>query len=62
MKLPRDITGVELARALTRLGDVVSRQTGSHIRLTAQSPEEHHLNIPAHNPKTGMILHVGPKA
>ncbi len=43
MKLPRDITGVELARALTRLGYVVSRQTGSHIRSTAQSPEEQHI-------------------
>ena len=34
MKLPRDLSGQELARLLRRLGYVVSRQKGSHIRLT----------------------------
>jgi predicted RNA binding protein YcfA (HicA-like mRNA interferase family) len=34
MKLPRDITGNDLAKALVKLGYHVSRQTGSHIRLS----------------------------
>jgi predicted RNA binding protein YcfA (HicA-like mRNA interferase family) len=31
MKLPRDITGTDLAKALVALGYQVIRQTGSHI-------------------------------
>ena len=33
MKLPRDLSGPEIVRALRRLGFVVDRQRGSHIRL-----------------------------
>jgi predicted RNA binding protein YcfA (HicA-like mRNA interferase family) len=36
MKLPRDLSGEALAKALERLGYTVDRQTGSHIRLTTQ--------------------------
>lgn len=50
MKLPRDITGAELAKALDLLGYDVTRQTGSHIRLTTFEHGEHHITIPAHNP------------
>ncbi len=50
MKLPRDITGLELARALSRFGYIIQRQTGSHIRLTRSVPTEHHVTVPAHNP------------
>ena len=50
MKLPRDVSGHELARALTRFGYAVSRQTGSHIRLTSRlKGAEHHVTIPAHD-------------
>ncbi|MEK7397651.1 MAG: type II toxin-antitoxin system HicA family toxin [Candidatus Poribacteria bacterium] len=49
MKLPRDISGMELAKALARYGYVVTRQTGSHLRLTTQTGSEHHLTIPAHS-------------
>ncbi|MCY2931558.1 MAG: type II toxin-antitoxin system HicA family toxin [Planctomycetota bacterium] len=49
-RLPRDVTGAALARALGKLGYVVVRQTGSHIRLTRESPSEHHLTIPNHDP------------
>ena len=38
MKLPRGLTGAELVRNLQRLGYVVTRQTGSHIRLTCTHP------------------------
>jgi predicted RNA binding protein YcfA (HicA-like mRNA interferase family) len=50
VKLPRDLSGQELVKALERLGYEVSRQTGSHIRLTTQRNGEHHITVPAHDP------------
>ncbi len=50
MKLPRDLTGQKLAKALEKLGYAVDRQTGSHIRLTTQERGEHHVTIPNHSP------------
>ena len=50
MRLPRDLGGAELARALEKLGYRVTRQTGSHMRLTTVEGGEHHLTIPAHSP------------
>ncbi len=51
MKLPRDVSGREFARALAQFGYAVTRQTGSHIRLTSTlKGREHHLTIPAHDP------------
>jgi predicted RNA binding protein YcfA (HicA-like mRNA interferase family) len=50
MRLPRDLGGAELARALEKLGYRVARQTGSHMRLTTVEGGEHHLTIPAHSP------------
>ena len=50
MKLPRDCLGLELADKLAELGYEVSRQTGSHIRLTTQLNGEHHITIPQHAP------------
>ncbi len=50
MKLPRDIGGLELAKALARIGYAVSRQSGSHLRLTCAEPAEHHVTIPLHAP------------
>ena len=49
MKLPRDISGQEFARLLGKYGYQVTRQTGSHIRLTTRQKGEHHVTIPAHN-------------
>ena len=34
MKLPRDISGAEVVKALRRLGFEVTNQEGSHIRMT----------------------------
>jgi predicted RNA binding protein YcfA (HicA-like mRNA interferase family) len=48
MRLPRDISGRELARLLNKYGYTVTRQTGSHIRLSTQQKGEHHITIPAH--------------
>lgn len=59
MKLPRDLTGHELTRALVRLGYQVTRQAGSHIRLTSYDNGEHHLTIPAHSPvKIGTLAAI----
>lgn len=33
MRIPRDLSGSALARALESLGYAVTRQTGSHMRL-----------------------------
>ena len=49
MKLPRDLSGRELARALEIFGYVITRQTGSHLRLTTQGQSEHHVTIPDHS-------------
>ena len=56
MKLPRDLTGLQLVKNLEVLGYQVARQTGSHIRITTLQSGEHHLTVPAHNPlKTGTL-------
>ncbi len=52
MKLPRDLSGSELTKALSKLGYVIDHQTGSHIRLTTQENGEHHITIPNHSPMT----------
>jgi predicted RNA binding protein YcfA (HicA-like mRNA interferase family) len=50
LKLPRDVSGHDLARALARFGYAVTRQSGSHIRLTSNlKGVEHHMTIPAHD-------------
>ena len=59
MKLPRDISGVELVGALRVLGYTLTRQKGSHMRVTTQEGGEHHEVIPAHNPiKTGTLSSI----
>lgn len=50
MKLPRDISGSDLAKALKACGYEVTRQTGSHMRLTTTEGGEHHVTIPQHDP------------
>jgi predicted RNA binding protein YcfA (HicA-like mRNA interferase family) len=48
MKLPRDLSGAELAKGLAALGYRATRQTGSHLRLTTEEHGEHHVSVPAH--------------
>ena len=50
MKLPRDLTGEQLIRALRQVGYVETRQTGSHVRLTSELPNQHHITVPLHDP------------
>lgn len=49
MRLPRDLSGDDLAKALKTLGYRVTRQTGSHMRLTTREGGEHHVTIPRHD-------------
>jgi predicted RNA binding protein YcfA (HicA-like mRNA interferase family) len=50
MRLPRDLSGEDLAQALVSLGYRITRQTGSHMRLTTDQAGEHHVTIPRHDP------------
>ena len=49
MRLPRDLSGADLVKRLGRFGYSVSRQTGSHLRLTSTTQGEHHITIPNHD-------------
>jgi predicted RNA binding protein YcfA (HicA-like mRNA interferase family) len=50
MRLPRDWSGDELVKRLSRFDYVATRQTGSHLRLVRRSGEgEHHITIPRHS-------------
>jgi len=51
MKLPRDLSGADLASLLCRkYGYQRVHQVGSHIILETESPEHHRIAIPNHNP------------
>ncbi len=50
MKLPRDVSGSQLGKALRAHGYERTRQRGSHMRYTTQRDGEHHVVIPDHNP------------
>ena len=51
MRIPRDLNGTDLAKQLGRLGYSITRQSGSHMRLTRlDGDQEQHLTIPAHKP------------
>lgn len=59
MKLPRNISAAELISSLRKFGYEISRQKGSHIRVTTQSNNQHHLTIPNHDPiKLGTLSSI----
>ena len=59
MKLPRDISGNQLIKNLKPLGYIVTRQTGSHIRLSTEQNGQHHITIPQHDPlKIGTLAAI----
>lgn len=59
MKLPRDVDGVSLVKALRVLGYQVTRQKGSHVRITTQVGGEHHEVVPSHRPiKPGTLCSI----
>ena len=58
MKLPRDVDARQLIKALEKLGYAVTRQSGSHIRLTGNTPTPHSLTVPDHSPLKVGTLHA----
>jgi len=48
MRLPRNLSGSDLAHALRTFGYLITRQTGSHLRLTTVEQGEHHVTVPRH--------------
>ena len=57
MRIPRQVSGAEVAKALRELGYDRVRQDGSHIRLTSSVNGTHHVTIPNHKPlKLGTLL------
>lgn len=60
MKLYRDESGHSLIKKLSKVGYVVTRQKGSHIRLTrTDEKSSHHITIPNHDPiKIGLLSKI----
>lgn len=48
MRVPRQLSGEDLIKALARLGYEKTRQASSHIRITTRTRSEHHVTVPAH--------------
>ncbi len=59
-KIPRDISGRDLANLLKKFGYEITRQTGSHMRLTSFIKNDaHHITIPNHTPlKIGTLSQI----
>jgi len=60
MRVPRDVNAEDLIKLLERYGYVVTRQKGSHIRLSKTFDEaEHAITIPNHQPiKIGTLSSI----
>ena len=59
MRIPRDLTGNDLIKRLKKFDHIVTRQSGSHIRLTTSLNGEHHITIPNHDPlKIGTLSSI----
>lgn len=59
-KIPRDISGRELAELLKIYGYEINRKTGSHIRLVSKfRDDEHKITVPNHHPiKIGTLNNI----
>lgn len=60
MKLPRDLDGEHLAKLLVKAGYKITRQVGSHMRITCvRDNGEFHITIPKHSPlKVGTLNNI----
>jgi predicted RNA binding protein YcfA (HicA-like mRNA interferase family) len=56
MKLPRDIKAEVLIKVFSRYGYSVTRQVGSHVRMS-NDDNSHSITIPQHNPVKVGLLH-----
>ena len=54
MKLPRDLSGSTVVKALERGGFTVARQSGSHVRLTKAGKR---VTVPLHRSLAVGTLH-----
>jgi predicted RNA binding protein YcfA (HicA-like mRNA interferase family) len=50
MILPKNLSGKDLIKLLSKIGYEQTRQVGSHIRLTTSNNGVHNVTIPNHNP------------
>jgi predicted RNA binding protein YcfA (HicA-like mRNA interferase family) len=57
MRLPRGVSADRVIRALERLGYVLMRQKGSHVRLRHEGHPVHSVTVPLHNPLKSGTLH-----
>jgi len=59
-KIPRDISGRELAQLLDKYEYEIKRETGSHMRLVSEiRGKEHKITIPDHSPiKIGTLNNI----
>jgi predicted RNA binding protein YcfA (HicA-like mRNA interferase family) len=59
VKLPRNVSARHLIKALAAHGYTVTRQKGSHIRLTTQQAGEHHVTVPDDDPiRVGTLSNI----
>jgi predicted RNA binding protein YcfA (HicA-like mRNA interferase family) len=59
MKIQRDLSGDDLAKAPRKVGYEITRQTGGHLRVTTNQQGQHHVTIPNHNPiKVGTLAGI----
>jgi predicted RNA binding protein YcfA (HicA-like mRNA interferase family) len=50
MRLPRNLSGDDLIKALARLEYAPTRQRGSHVRLTTSQNGKHDVTVPRSDP------------
>ena len=48
MRVPRQLSGEDVRKALAMLGYEKTRQAGSHVRVTTRTRGEHHVTVPDH--------------
>jgi predicted RNA binding protein YcfA (HicA-like mRNA interferase family) len=59
MRLPRNLSGDDLITALAKLGYRLTRQRGSHVRLTTDQNGKHDITVPRHDPlRVGTIAAI----
>ena len=59
MRLPQDLSGERLVKALETLGYTITRRESSHVRLTTETNGEHYVTIPDHSPlRVGTLAHI----
>ena len=59
MRMARDVSAQDLIKLLKPYGYIVTRQTGSHIRLSTDQNGQHHITVPNHKSiKIGTLFSI----